>query len=239
MAPWLPLGSCSVILKWFQKLFRPGAGSLSWVLDSILPQVWAKHQSGFHWTQVGGGWQLFPTFSFQGSAQGSQIQKPCPAPLSVLVAMHSCWRHSPLHGGSRPWIWAASTLCSHGEVYRRRPIIVDFDSHLHRTVISWWHTYSTQIQGGPPQTWFIYKKLCILTFNLQSSSRYCPFDAIHQSTCFLLLKSFWTHRLPCSASALSRFPSCISAKYFPLRIFFLIKGKNNNNKKSLGARSGD
>lgn len=126
----------NAILKWLQTFFRPGGVSFSRVLDSILPQVWPKHQSGFHWTQEGGGWQLSLTFSFQGSAQGSQVQRNHSQHHSP-----SQWPHIPAGGAhlfmvvSLPWIWVATALYLHGEVYRRH-IILNFDSHLHRTVIS-------------------------------------------------------------------------------------------------------
>lgn len=63
------------------------------VAHCILHQVSAQHQCGFNWTRVGGGQQLFLTFYFQRSTQGSQVKTTrLPNMLSVLGIMCACSR---------------------------------------------------------------------------------------------------------------------------------------------------
>ena len=95
------------------------------------------------------------------------------------------------------------------------------------------------MEGGPkkpPQ--FNYKNcVVILTFKLQSPSKYSPFDAIHLFRRFFHCSEKFLNLIlmPCSAFAIFCFTSSTLAKRFPLRTFHLGKPK----QKSLGERSGE
>ena len=91
------------------------------------------------------------------------------------------------------------------------------------------------MEGGPkkpPQ--FNYKNcVVILTFKLQSPSKYSPFDAIHLFRRFFHCSEKFLNLLilmPCSAFAIFCFTSSTLAKRFPLRTFVT----QGNKIKSLG-----
>ena len=92
------------------------------------------------------------------------------------------------------------------------------------------------MEGGPkkpPQ--FNYKNcVVILTFKLQSPSKYSPFDAIHLFRRFFHCSEKFLNLIlmPCSAFAIFCFTSSTSAKLFSLRTFFIQEIKNKI--KSLG-----
>ena len=89
----------------------------------------------------------------------------------------------------------------------------------------------------PPQTEFIYTKLCIYSymFKLQSPSKYSTIDAIHLSRhFFLLLKQFWTQWFLCLLLLLPfLFYFFNTSKTFPLRKWGLFSSRETNKQKSL------
>lgn len=105
LQPQLPFGSCTMP---FWNGFKSSLDlELALWLDSILYQVWAKHQSGFHWTQVGGGRELShilfsrrtctrkPGQKTRLSQHSSPSWWPCTlavgCPLSILVSLQLIW----------------------------------------------------------------------------------------------------------------------------------------------------
>ena len=79
---------------------------------------------------------------------------------------------------------------------------------------------------------FIYKKLYIYSymFELQSPSKYSPFDAIHLSRCFCPLHKtvFELINLMPFSAAIFCFTTSTSAKHFPLRTFFIWGNKKSH-----------
>ena len=82
------------------------------------------------------------------------------------------------------------------------------------------------MRGDPPKHRIYLQKFCIYSYRLeiQSSSKYSAFDAIHLSRHFFhcseqFLNSL--HLMPVSASAVFCFTSSTLAICFPLRTFFI------------------